>query len=78
MTSREDFIAAVQSVDQRLEALRPRILEQPEAPLPEGSWKSSRAVLRRKNRNVLDHVNTARVGWGREGDRTPVQPSRSY
>ncbi len=39
MTSREDFIAAVRTVDERLQALRPRILEQPEAPLPEGAWR---------------------------------------
>ncbi|MCK9485816.1 MAG: DinB family protein [Dehalococcoidia bacterium] len=39
MTALDDFIAAVNAVDARLEALRPRILEHGDAPLPEGTWR---------------------------------------
>lgn len=39
MTTREDFIAAVNAVDERLEALRPRILAQGDDALKEGTWR---------------------------------------
>lgn len=39
MTTRDDFIAAVHNVDERLAALRDDILANPDKPLLEGTWR---------------------------------------
>ena len=39
MATREEFVAAIQAVDTRLDTLRERILADGEAPLKEGTWR---------------------------------------
>lgn len=39
MATRDEFIAGIQDVDQRLDALRDEIIANGEKPLPEGSWR---------------------------------------
>lgn len=39
MTTRDEFIQAVRSVDERLETIRDEILANPEKPLLEGTWR---------------------------------------
>ncbi len=39
MTTRDEFIAAVRSVDERIAGLRDAILANPEQPLLEGTWR---------------------------------------
>jgi hypothetical protein len=44
MATREEIIAELQRVNQRMDALTPKILARPEAPLPEGTWTVHDAV----------------------------------
>ena len=44
MATRDEIIAELQRVNARIDALTPRILAHPEAPLPEGTWTVHDAV----------------------------------
>ncbi len=64
MTTRDDFISAVNDVDRRIEALRPRILEGGDTPLLEGTWRVRDALSHLAARSngvarVLQRVDAA-------------------
>ena len=44
MATRDEIIAELQRVNARIEALTPKILARPDAPLPEGTWTVHDAV----------------------------------
>jgi len=65
MATREEFVAAVQTVDARLDALRDRILADSEAPLNEGSWRI---------RDALSHLAARANGVNRVLARLEPRP----
>jgi len=44
MATRDEVVAAIQAVDARLAALKPRIIARGEAPLKEGTWRVREAL----------------------------------
>lgn len=57
MATREDIVAAIRAVDARLDALKPRILAQGDAPLKEGTWHVREALSHLAARaNGVDRV----------------------
>jgi hypothetical protein len=75
MTTRDEVITAIKSIDQRLEGLRERILAQAEQPLKEGTWRVRDALSHLAARaNGVDRV-TLRVRAAQAG--TPMAPVAS-
>ncbi|MFA7248473.1 MAG: maleylpyruvate isomerase N-terminal domain-containing protein [Dehalococcoidia bacterium] len=75
MTTRDDIIAAIRGVDERLDALRDRIIERGDRPLPEGTWHV---------RDVLSHLAARANGVDRVVQRlraaeagVPAAPPRN-
>lgn len=44
MATRDEVVAAIRAVDTRLDALKPRIMAQGDAPLKEGTWRVREAL----------------------------------
>ncbi len=57
MATRDEVVAAIRAVDTRLDALKPRIMAQGDAPLKEGTWRVREALSHLAARaNGVDRV----------------------
>lgn len=73
MATRDEVVAAIHAVDARLDALKPRILAQGDAPLKEGAWRVREALSHLAARaNGVDRV-AQRVRDTQAG-KTPAAP----
>ncbi|MCK9496087.1 MAG: maleylpyruvate isomerase N-terminal domain-containing protein [Dehalococcoidia bacterium] len=74
MTTREEFIAAVQQVDERLAALREQIVAGGEKPLQEGTWRVRDALSHLAARSNGVARVLARVEAADNPSATPPAP----
>src|SRR5687768_7619073 len=76
MPTKQEIVAAITAVDDRLAGLRERILVSGETPLAEGTWRVREALshLAARSNGVARVVRRAELAWSGQPTPAPGQP----